>query len=261
MLYNTFNFHDLKHNLYDILKLNINSDEKTIKKVITQLIKETHPDKNNYENDEEKEIMLDIYTHLMKAKDILLNKVTRSYYDEYLLTYHNINSHLDLKNSFNNDKNKQNETNEHVKIKDIEIEFNNLLEKKNKKHGINDFIENKDIKEEFNNLLESRNKEILIENKDINDNNFNDSFKNKKKKDIIKYNNNDSIQLYDSNYSNLSDFTELYINDNSYGKYYSNINSGFELHNVNDDIDIKNDNVLENFNKLKNEYENLLNKK
>ena len=59
-------FNTLKYNLYEILNVDINDDDKKIKKKFIHVIKNFHPDKNS-------ELEEDIYYHIILANQILLN--------------------------------------------------------------------------------------------------------------------------------------------------------------------------------------------
>jgi DnaJ-class molecular chaperone len=70
-------FSNIKYNLYEILNVPQNSDDKTIKKQYLKLIKKFHPDKNN-------KIEEEIYFHILYANQILLDNDLRMKYDEFI---------------------------------------------------------------------------------------------------------------------------------------------------------------------------------
>jgi DnaJ-class molecular chaperone len=106
----------IKYNLYEILNVPQDCDEKHIKKSYLKLIKRFHPDKNNILEEE-------IYLHIIYANQILSNKELRKKYDEFIKETSDFNkikenckkeieqTKLNKTESFNNFHNKFNELN------------------------------------------------------------------------------------------------------------------------------------------------------
>jgi curved DNA-binding protein CbpA len=219
-----FDFNDLKYNLYEVLNVSPTSDESKIKKTVTKLIKTFHPDKNS-------ELEEDIYSHIMFAYQILLNKDTRKKYDNYLdnksLSFH------ELKETFN--KQDKNDT-KPKESADINL-FNAKLEELNKKHGYTNNNE-KSIMDTFNKVKNSRNSDINIVKEDIRDaKDFNNKFVNNKLEgkyndQIVEWNGGPSeLSTYVSgtNYTNLADMDKLYIEDTIQTSKFSSLDRAFSL--------------------------------
>jgi curved DNA-binding protein CbpA len=231
-------FNNLKYNLYEILNIPSNSDEKKIKKNFMKIIKTFHPDKNS--NLEE-----DIYYHIILANQILLNKESRNKYDEYIKTKsENFN---ELKGQFNKtinnidqyfpDKNSSN------------IVFKEMFSQMNKKHSFDENLNTTNINERFQKVKSSReNNDIKIEKEDIkNIEDFNTIFninKNSGKfKDIlVEYKGTPSelsTIVIGDNYTNLLDIDKLYIEDSVQTDKYSSLDRAFMLHPVVNNIETR----------------------
>ena len=148
-------FNTLKYNLYEILNVEINDDEKKIKKKFINVIKNFHPDKNS-------ELEEDIYYHIILANQILLNKKNREKYNEFLLG--TADMFYELKNKFKNNN----------------FIFNN--KEINKNINFNDNYDNNDnesLNDKYEKIIKNRNNISINYDSDIINNNiFNNKFIN-----------------------------------------------------------------------------------
>jgi curved DNA-binding protein CbpA len=221
-------FNNLKYNLYEILNISADSDEKKIKKHFMKIIKTFHPDKNS-------DLEEDIYYHIILANQILLNKDSRKRYDEYIKT--KSESFNELKTQFNKsvdniEKFFPEKNNSNTVFKD---KFNEL----NKKHGYNEFM-NENMDDKFKKLKNSRETpEIKIQKEDIkNISEFNNIFNTNKSSgkftDVLVYNKSTPSELstyvLGENYTNLVDIDKLYIEDSIQTTKYSSLDRAFMLH-------------------------------
>jgi len=225
----SIDFNTLKYNLYTILNVPNDADNVTIKKKFMKIIKNFHPDKNT-------ELEEEIYYHIILANQVLLNKEMRKNYDLFLDP--NINTFIDLKESFN-------------KIKDINTtpsnsgsikEFTDKCDLLNKKHNAvldttPDFLDTESIMERLERITQERSnikimKEDIKDDKDFN-NKFNTNKIDGKLKDqIIEYNPSSDLATYTSqeNYTNIDDIDKLYVEDTIQSTKFSSLNRAFLLH-------------------------------
>lgn len=224
-------FNNLKYNLYEILNISSDSDEKKIKKHFTKVIKTFHPDKNS-------DLEEDIYYHIILANQILLNPITRKKYDDFLIT--KTESFSDLKKSFN--KSIEN-INQYFPEKENSNEiFKNKLYELNKKHGYDEGSSNELIIDKFKKIKSSReSNDIGVDKQDINTvSEFNDIFllnktTNKFKNQLIPYNELPyelSTYVHGENYTSLADIDKLYIEDSIQTTKYSSLDRAFMLQSI-----------------------------
>jgi hypothetical protein len=146
-------FEDLKYNLYEILNVDSDTDDKIIKKQINKIIKYFHPDnKSKLEELEE-----DIYSHIIFANKILMDKKLRKEYDLYISE--KIDTYIELKTSFSNTKN---DIKKYFPDKNNSlIDFTNKLNELNKKHNNFTFVnESNSLEREFNDESNSLEREF-----------------------------------------------------------------------------------------------------
>ena len=215
-------FNTLKYNLYEILNVEINDDEKKIKKKFINVIKNFHPDKNS-------ELEEDIYYHIILANQILLNKKNREKYNEFLLG--TADMFYELKNKFKNNN----------------FIFNN--KEINKNINFNDNYDNNDnesLNDKYEKIIKNRNNISINYDSDIINNNiFNNKFINIKenniksqKYDIIEYLPYELI--YDNKFTNINNINKLYIEDTIITDKYSSLDKAFVLEpNINYSNNIK----------------------
>lgn len=214
-------FNNLKYNLYEILNVNNNDNEKIIKKKFMTLIKIFHPDKNN-------KLEEDIYQHIILANQILLNKENRKKYDFYLIN--TADTFIELKNQFNNENK--------IKCNDSNSDFTTNLNKLNKFHGYTEFNDIENINNKFKKIIEIRENSNDISlpkiQSDTNIDNFNNVFDNLKKDvtnhQIIEQNYNIDTYIDNENYYTLiNNIDKLYINDSIQTNKYTSIDRAFML--------------------------------
>lgn len=217
-------FNTLKYNLYQILNVSPDADDIKIKKSFMKIIKTFHPDKNS-------ELEEDIYYHIILSNQILLNKVSRKKYDDYLFA--KVENFSELKESFNKINfdqyfPKKNISNDH---------FNNKINELNKKHGYTEDISSTTVIDRFNKMKDQRIK-IEIEKEEFsNIEEFNKKFNfyksdGKFKNQIIE-NKDDSSELstyiIGENYTRLGDLDKLYVEDSFHNPKYSSLDKAFLL--------------------------------
>lgn len=228
-------FKNLKYNLYDILNIPSDSDEKKIKKQFIKVIKTFHPDKNS-------ELEQEIYYHLILSNQILLDKELRKSYDNFLIL--KADSFNELKISFN--KTNQNIT-QLFPDKDSSLKnFNKLSEELDNKHNLKNVKINDNIMNVYKVMKESRNGyEFKINNENIkNMDEFNNIFTDNKKegkfKDVlVKYNGSPSelsTYVIGEQYTNIMDLDKLYIEDSVQTDKYSSLDRAFMLQPVFDQL-------------------------
>jgi DnaJ-class molecular chaperone len=215
-------FNNLKYNLYEILNVNNNDNEKIIKKKFMTLIKIFHPDKNN-------KLEEDIYQHIILANQILLNKENRKKYDYYLIN--TADTFIELKNQFNNENK--------IKNNDSKSDFTTNFNKLNILHGYTEFNDIEKINNKFKKIIEIRENNNIFVPKiqlDTDIDNFNNIFDNFKKDvtnyQIIEQNNNNNIDTYIDNenyYTLINNIDKLYINDSIQTNKYTSIDRAFML--------------------------------
>lgn len=196
------NFINLNYNLYDLLNVDIDSNEKEIKKNFNLIVKNYHPDKNS-------DVEIDIFNHIMIAKKILLDKESRARYNNFL----NKKEYNDLKNEFNNSK----ETIEIIENNNTKLSFKEREQLLNEKHGYIDSNYDYNVVNKYNNIKMYRPSIDInkVEYKDIHE--FNEEFeviKERKKK----------IKVTD---------VQVYVPTNS-NKYYTYLNDINKLYNESD---------------------------
>jgi DnaJ-class molecular chaperone len=214
-------FNNLKYNLYEILNVPSDSDEKKIKKSFTKIVKSFHPDKNSELEDE-------IYYHIIISNQILLNSENRRKYDEYLSM---------KSDDFNELKSQFNKTIGNIDNYFSNKNFNEINNELNKKHKYNP-NDNEDIMKRFEKItvMQQNNRDINIVKENIRNNSeFNEKFTNNKisgKYDTMLIVYNDAPQelstyVNGENYTNLSDLSNLYIEDSVQTNKYSSLDRAF----------------------------------
>ena len=210
------NFIDLKYNLYDLLNVDSSSHPDKIKKHINKIIKTYHPDKKC-------NIELDIYSHIIICKQILLDIKNRYEYDMFL----NEKSFVDLKENFMGLKEnfmdpKENFINNDIKI--IEKSFYEKNQELNNKHAYIESETYKTIDLLYNDINRT---DITINKIEFEDTNaFNSMFeieKSKKEKltictDIIV---NPVNLLQNQNFfTSIQNIDKLYDDENHTSEYF-----------------------------------------
>lgn len=215
-------FNNLNYNLYELLNVQNDATEQTIKKNFIKVTKTFHPDKNS-------DLEEDIYYHIVLANQILTNKDLRIKYDLYLKEV--AETFNDLKNNYN----KFNKSFTGPDEKQSTQVFKKINEELNNKHGYNNNNNDKII-DRFNKVKESRDmEEMKIEKEDIkNSKEFNIKFNNNKlsgkyKDQIIEY--KGELTTYNGNdtYTNLADIDKLYIEDSILTNKYSSLDKAFTI--------------------------------
>jgi hypothetical protein len=232
---NNIDFKNLKYNLYDILNISNDSDEKKIKKQFLKVIKNFHPDKNS-------ELEQDIYYHIILANQILLDKELRKSYDTYLST--KSETFNELKSDFNKSiKNLDNFPSKDNSVKT----FNLLSDELNKKHSTNQvFVDNSKILDNYKNIQQSRNSyEFKINNDNIkNTDEFNNIFTDKKKDGkftniLVKYEGEPmelSTYVAGDQYTSITDIDKLYVENSVQTNTYTSLNRAFMLQPIFDPV-------------------------
>lgn len=217
-------FQDLKYNLYEILNVSPICTDTEIKNSYNKLIKQFHPDKSST-------IELDIYKHIIIAKNILINPLLRSQYNQ-TLNPQNITfpkRAFELKNSFLVEQTHELPT----PTKSILNDYNKINEDLNHKHNYN--VNN--FNSQINDVKTYNINDITIEkNESIkNTESFNEIF-NQKYKDkssfLIKYNGEPEEYNLTSNndsFTELNNIDKLYIDETIDNTIYSRINNTFLL--------------------------------
>jgi curved DNA-binding protein CbpA len=220
-------FNTLKYNLYEILNVDINDDEKKIKKKFINVIKNFHPDKNS-------ELEEDIYYHIILANQILLNKKNREKYNNFISNTSEM--FYELKNNFkkfnNNNLLFNNKNNDDFNKKCKELDNNNIF---------ND--DNEPINIKYDNFIKNRNNiSINYDSEIINNNIFNNKFINKKENnnnnlDIIEYLPYELV--HDNKFTYIDNINKLYIEDTVISDKFSSLDKAFILQPNFDYKDIK----------------------
>ena len=216
-------FEILKYNLYEIIDLPSDASLSKIKINLNKLIKSFHPDKNS-------KIEIDIYYHILYAKQILLDENLKIKYDSFIYNHNKYNNYIDLKMNFTKD------INTFLIKKDINTFFS-LSSDLDKKHGY-DSTTNEPVVEKFNEIKEIRNHDIIINKTNYNSSNeFNKQFiKDKCSNEqhrIIEYKDLPlglSTHVYGKVYTNLEDIDKLYINDSIEDTNFTSLDQAFLLH-------------------------------
>ena len=211
-------FSHLKYNLYEILDVSPTSDINVIRKQYLKLIKNFHPDKNS-------SIEMNIYYHIIEAKNILLDENIRKLYDNFIDP--TIETFDELKNNYK----KYNDIS-NMPLSDAKLEFNKKIDELEKKHNIHNININQDITK-----IKYNNNDIIIDKEDIKDfKEFNDKFDNNKlsgavKTQIIELSkiNNAYESLLVDNYSNIEEIDKLYVEDSIDNYLFSSLYRAFVL--------------------------------
>jgi curved DNA-binding protein CbpA len=200
-------FNTLKYNLYEILNVEINDDEKKIKKKFINVIKNFHPDKNS-------ELEEDIYYHIILANQILLNKKNREKYNDFLSG--TADTFYELKNKFKN--------NNFTFNIDKNINFSDNYEN-----------DNESINDKYEKIIKNRNDiSINYDSEIINNNIFHNKFINIKKNNNLSQN-YDIIEylpyelIYDNKFTNINNINKLYVEDTIITDKYSSLDKAFVL--------------------------------
>jgi len=212
-------FDNLKYNLYEILNIDQNADEISIKKSFNKLIKKFHPDKNS-------DTEIDVYNHIIYAGKILLDTSSREAYDNLLLEKTNMFN--DLKSGFLNLK---------VKI-DNSISYNSKNNDLNNYHNYSEHNYLENPIEKFNNINSYRNdieiEKINYQNMDEFNNQFiNNKLNGKFKNQLLEEYKGDAgeIPIYTIGevFTNINDIDKLYIDDTVDNSKYCSLNRAFTL--------------------------------
>jgi curved DNA-binding protein CbpA len=219
-------FNTLKYNLYDILQVEPTASDNQIKKTFIKAIRNFHPDKNS-------ELENEIYYHLVLSNQILLNPVTRSKYDAWLLS--TAQTFDELKSSFK--KTATNIDNYFPKKEVSNGSFKSKMEELNKKHGYDESLNSVSINERFAKVKSSRTP-IEIQREDIRGNSdFNEKFNSGKetgklKDQIIEWKpKSTELATWSGNdfYTNLADLDKLYVEDTVLTNKFSSLDRAFIL--------------------------------
>jgi curved DNA-binding protein CbpA len=155
-------------NLYEILNVDIDSNESEIKKQYKKLILKYHPDKNP---DNE-----DVFELITLSYNIIINKELRKLYNEI------------RKNKYQSDFVKLKKESFEIKLPDLpKKNFNLLNEEYNKLHGYNSkekILKIEEFNKKLHELIEERKKEV-IKYKKLSDKEFKNEFDNIKRDDNL----------------------------------------------------------------------------
>lgn len=230
---NSIDFNDLNFNLYQILAIDKDADEKKIKRSYRKLIMKFHPDKGDKYNE-------DIYNHLTIAKQVLTDPVLRREYDNYLI---NSNDYKQLKDNFYNESDivKQNIP---VNKKEAQKEFFEINDELNKKHGYDESLNNKDLMKE---LEKMNNQKLDIEYEELkNTDELNKKFDERKLNDGLELGHfegdlMESNYNFDSNYCGVDDYNLLYQDDSIETGNFTSLDRAFivtpKIDYVDEDVD------------------------
>ena len=216
-------FSHLKYNLYEILDVSPTSDINVIRKQYLKLIKNFHPDKNS-------SIEMNIYYHIIEAKNILLDENIRKLYDNFIDP--TIETFDELKNNYKKYNDISNISLSDGPLTNAKLEFNKKIDELEKKHNIHNININQDITK-----IKYNNNDIIIDKEDIKDfKEFNDKFDNNKlsgavKTQIIELSkiNNAYESLLVDNYSNIEEIDKLYVEDSIDNYLFSSLDRAFVL--------------------------------
>jgi curved DNA-binding protein CbpA len=259
-----FNFKDLKHNLYEIYKLDNKCSSDEVKKKYKKLMLKFHPDKSS-------ELEEEIFNHIIMGYKILSDPVLKNKYDYFL---ENNNKEMlefnELKNEFKSFKT------ENIN-KESQIKYDTLNKELDKKHKVNENDFTVNVEKRFNEIKKDRDSlnlkpdELLKPlinnfNKDLFDERFkeikitenrnNQGLNTSNSGEIMTYIDNNNKGLTLSKYSNL-DYNNLYIEDSVIDDKFCSLDNAFKL---NPEITVKNVNVKNKMDEYKNmtkELENI----
>lgn len=219
-------FNTLKYNLYEILQVEPNASESHIKKTFIKAIRNFHPDKSS-------DLENEIYYHLVLSNQILLNPISRSKYDAWLLS--TAQTFDELKSGFK--KTASNIDNFFPKREVSNGSFKSKMEELNKKHGYDESLNSMSINERYAKAKSSRNN-IEIQREDIRGNeDFNKKFNSSKetgklKDQIIEWKpKSTELASWSGNdfYTNLADLDKLYVEDTVLTNRFSSLDRAFVL--------------------------------
>jgi curved DNA-binding protein CbpA len=248
-MFDNINFKDLKHNLYEIYKLDNKCTNEEVKKKYKKLMLKFHPDKSS-------DLEEEIFSHIIIGYKILSDPNLKNKYDYYLENENKeILNFSELKKEFKIFKKSDNN------YKEALNSYNNLNVELDKKHKINDKNYNENIEIKYNEIKKNReNVNLKLDdslkplinnfNKDIFDKRFKEIKVNENKNnisnslEIMTYIDNKTI----SKYSNL-DYNNLYIEDSIIDDKFCSLDNAFKL---NPEIIIKNESVKNKMEEYKN---------
>ncbi len=224
------NFDELKFNLYDLLNVTEDADERKIKKAYRKIIVKFHPDKNNIVDDE-------IYNHLTLANQILTNIDLRSKYDEWLKSYGNDSIiHTELKQNYKDTLNSI-KSNFPSLPDEAKLSYQEKANKLNERHGFDSNLDSGSTMDKYNMKKKELENGVHIDyvnlkNKKEFNSKFNDFKKDEKNKDIVKTDGKIvefNQQEVGNEYLSITNYSMLYSEDNIHGEQYSSLDSAFKL--------------------------------
>jgi curved DNA-binding protein CbpA len=231
------NFDTIKYNLYELLNVQPDSDDKIIKKSFMRIIKQFHPDKNS-------ELEEDIYYHIILANQILLNKESRKKYDAFL--FNSASTFDELKSQFNkhNKHNKDNGIAPNIAAQAKALDtsnFNNKIIELNNKHGFTQSLNNPEkVLDRYTKIKNAREVDIKIDKIDIKTTqDFNKTFETNKIQGLVgsaiielPHDATQELSTFVNfdNYTNLNDIDKLYIEDSIQSSKFSSLDRAFKLH-------------------------------
>ena len=259
-----FNFKDLKHNLYEIYKLDKNCTSDEVKKKYKKLMLKFHPDKSS-------DLEEEIFNHIILGYKILSDPLLKNKYD-YFIENNNKESleFNELKKEYNS-FNKPDKNSKSYLYKEAQNKYEDLNKELDKKHKVNEKDFNDNVEKRFNEIKKDRENlnlkpddllKPLINNfnKDI----FEERFKQVKVNDNINISKSTEIMTYNSNNSGLSlskysnlDYNNLYIEDSIIDDKFCSLDNAFKL---NPEITLQNVNVknkMEEYKNMTKELENV----
>ena len=221
-------FSDLKYNLYELLNVKRNASLGKIRKAYKKLIIQFHPDKAS-------KLEEDIFHNISLAYQILKNEEIRMKYDYWLESKDEYKDLNNLKSGFKNDKNKI-KSYFPSESRTAFNQYNNSVQKKNEIHGVN-LYKDSNVNNDLKFKMKNRSNLKKIKKKNYIDNNdFNNSFKDKK----VKYNNNirksnNKLVCFqkseiDKKYITVDDYNKLYQNGSVIDESYTSLDLAFMLH-------------------------------
>lgn len=253
MIDSIYNFKDLKHNLYEIYKLDNKCTTEDVKKKYKKLMLKFHPDKSS-------ELEEEIFNHIIIGYKILSDVTLKNKYDYYLENKKESLEFNELKKEFKSFKKTSN-------YKEAVNNYNNLNDELDKKHKIKDKDYNENVQSKYNEIKKERESinlnlddklKPLINNfnKDLFDQRFKEIKVNEnnisKSLEIMTYTDNKTL----SKYSNL-DYNNLYIEDSVIDDKFCSLDNAFKLNPeiVLNNYDVKN--KMEEYKTMTKELENV----